>query len=104
MYWVPFAVFILAGVIMAAAQGSYFSDLSRRGHEVTPDSVVAQQLRDHPRSLPGTVVTETARRLRALVTHQTDPQAERRRVLACISVVFVIASFVWVALSGSITR
>jgi hypothetical protein len=95
MYWIPFVAFLISGAVAVAAQDRYFSDLAGRGRAVSPDAEVSQRIIDAPRSLPGIVATEAARRLRALVTRQTDPESERRRLLACASVALAIACFIW---------
>jgi hypothetical protein len=99
MYWAPFVAFMLSVALMTAAQRSYFSDLARHSQGITSDTVVAEELRARPRDLPTIVATETARRLRALVTHQDNPETERRRLFACLSVVFAIGCFVWIGLA-----
>jgi hypothetical protein len=93
--WTPQILFAVFAVATVVAQGRYMDALARNGGQVAPDSEVGIELRTHPGRLLPVVVSETRRRLRALVTRQSDPALERPRLVACAFIVLAIAAFVW---------
>jgi hypothetical protein len=93
--WTPQILFAVFGVATVIVQGRYIEALARSGGQVASDTEIGVELRAHPGRLIPVVASETSRRLRALLTRQSEPALERQRLIACLFVVLTLAAFIW---------
>lgn len=97
MEWTPYLIFIVAGVVSAAAQKVYFDRLSAVG-QVSTDSAFADRVVEKPARVLIETGSESERRWKALLRRQPDPWLEASRLIACLAVAASFAAFAWIFL------
>ena len=98
-YWLPYVLFLASGILATAAQRRYFRELARRELGVESDASIIQEIQRHPLSLANVVASETLRRLRALLSHQTTTRVETLRIMAILSIALSLGCFIWAVTS-----
>jgi carboxylesterase type B len=95
-------IFVVTSVFAGFAQSRFHRALLSSGSNVvTPDAQVATAFRNDLPHMPRANARETTRRLKALMSRQADPAAERWRWATLLMTVLSAAAFVWIGLTSA---
>jgi uncharacterized membrane protein YoaK (UPF0700 family) len=97
-----FLIFIVAGIAASVAQNRFYQSLAKESQTVASNEEVLDAFLGHPTRMPAANARETKRRLRALVTRQSDAKLERMRREALVAVAFALGAFVSILLALSL--
>jgi hypothetical protein len=100
--WVLWIAFIVSGITAAYAQRAYYDATAAAQPQsgIRADTQVSEAIRSNVGRLFQIVFVEVRHRLAALLRRQLDPELERRRWLACISIAVSIVFFVLITLGA----
>ena len=102
LFGIALLVFIVAGIAASVAQNRYYQALAKESQTVSSNEEVLDEFLGHPTRMPAANARETKRRLRALVTRQSDAKLERMRREALVAVAFASGAFVSILFVASL--
>ena len=98
---IKYGAFIVGAVFSTIAQARFFNALEHYQPGIAaPDDEVMEQLADRPSSFGWIMVRATRRRLSALARRWPDPDIERARRWALVSIAVALALFGWSVISA----
>jgi hypothetical protein len=98
VYWLPWLVFIITGLVSAFVQQRYINAVAQQRDDLLSDREYADRVMEDPKSLISVTAEETGKRLRALVRRNPDPNIERLRLWTLLSIGTTLAAFAWFVL------
>jgi hypothetical protein len=96
VYWLPWLVFIIAGLISTFVQRRYINALAEQRNGLLSDREYADRVLENPTSVISVTAGETGKRLRALLQRNRDPRIERLRLWSLITIGIALAAFAWI--------
>jgi hypothetical protein len=96
VYWLPWLVFIIAGLISTFVQRRYINALAEQRNGLLSDREYADRVLENPTSVISVTAGETGKRLRALLRRNRDPRIERLRLWSLITIGIALAAFAWI--------